>query len=77
MRRAMEPWQLTATAARARLQEGTLTAEALVRSCLERIAARETVVKAWISSTRRLPSPARGRSTRPMSAACCTACRSA
>jgi Asp-tRNA(Asn)/Glu-tRNA(Gln) amidotransferase A subunit family amidase len=47
MGRAMEPWQLTAAAARAKLQDGTLTAEALARSCLERIAAREPVVKAW------------------------------
>lgn len=44
----MEPWQLTASAAAAKLRDGTLTAEALVRSCLARIAEREPITKAWV-----------------------------
>ncbi|MBK1660040.1 amidase [Paracraurococcus ruber] len=43
----MEPWQLTAAEAAAKLQEGTLTAEALTRSCLERCAEREPITKAF------------------------------
>lgn len=42
-----EPWQLTAAEAAAKLQDGSLTAEALTRSCLERCAEREAVVKAF------------------------------
>jgi Asp-tRNA(Asn)/Glu-tRNA(Gln) amidotransferase A subunit family amidase len=38
---------LSATDAVARIEAGTLTAEKLVRDCLERIAEREPVVKAW------------------------------
>jgi len=38
---------LSATEAVARIEAGTLTAETLVRDCLERIAEREPVVQAW------------------------------
>jgi Asp-tRNA(Asn)/Glu-tRNA(Gln) amidotransferase A subunit family amidase len=38
---------LSATDAVARIEAGTLTSEALVRACLERIAEREPTVKAW------------------------------
>ncbi|NOG70269.1 amidase [Roseicella sp. DB1501] len=43
----MEPWQLTAAAAAAKLQDGSLTAEALTRSCLEHCAEREPFTKAF------------------------------
>src|SRR5687767_5716717 len=43
----MEPCYLTAAAAAAQIREKTLTSEALVRSCLERIAARDADVRAW------------------------------
>ena len=38
---------LSATEAVARIEAGTLTAETLVRACLDRIAEREPAVKAW------------------------------
>ncbi len=38
---------LSATEAVAKIEAGTLTAETLVRACLERIAEREPMVKAW------------------------------
>ena len=39
--------RLSAVAAVAAIEAGTLTAQQLVRDCLERIAERERVVKAW------------------------------
>jgi Asp-tRNA(Asn)/Glu-tRNA(Gln) amidotransferase A subunit family amidase len=44
---AMEPCFLTAAEAAARIRDKTLTSEALVRSCLERIAERDPEVRAW------------------------------
>jgi Asp-tRNA(Asn)/Glu-tRNA(Gln) amidotransferase A subunit family amidase len=42
-----EPHRLTAVEMAGRMEAGTLTAEAVVRSCLDRIAEREPVVRAW------------------------------
>ncbi|BAF88631.1 amidase [Azorhizobium caulinodans ORS 571] len=42
------PCFLTAAQAAARIKAGTLTSEALIRSCLERIGARDPAVKAWL-----------------------------
>ncbi|WP_029003124.1 amidase [Azorhizobium doebereinerae] len=44
----MEPCFLTAAEAAARIRDGKLTSEALVRSCLARIEARDPQVKAWL-----------------------------
>jgi Asp-tRNA(Asn)/Glu-tRNA(Gln) amidotransferase A subunit family amidase len=43
----IEPHRLPATTLVRLIDEGTLTAEVVVRSCLERIAQREPVVRAW------------------------------
>jgi amidase len=43
----VEPNRLPATTLVKLIEGGELTAEAVVRSCLERIAEREPVVRAW------------------------------
>jgi len=43
----MEPCLLTASEAAARIREKTLTCETLVRSCLARIAERDSEIRAW------------------------------
>ena len=43
-----EPHSLTAAEAAARIADGTLKAETLLRSCLERIREREPQVRAWV-----------------------------
>ena len=47
-------FRLSASEAAARIGEGKLTSEALVRSCLERIDSREAQVKAWVHLDRDL-----------------------
>jgi Asp-tRNA(Asn)/Glu-tRNA(Gln) amidotransferase A subunit family amidase len=43
-----EPYRLSATALARLIEGGQLTAEAVVQSCLDRIRAREPVVRAWV-----------------------------
>jgi Asp-tRNA(Asn)/Glu-tRNA(Gln) amidotransferase A subunit family amidase len=61
------PSALTATEAVAALHAGALTAEALVRACLERIAAEEPRVRAWqhLEPERALEQARRVDATRP------------
>ena len=47
-------FRLSASEAAARIREGKLTSEALVRSCLERIDSRDSQVKAWVHLDRDL-----------------------
>lgn len=44
--------RLSATDALRQIHAGTITAEALLRSCLDRIAERDTVVQAWVRNDR-------------------------
>jgi Asp-tRNA(Asn)/Glu-tRNA(Gln) amidotransferase A subunit family amidase len=44
----MEPCFLTAAAAAKKISAGTLTSEALVRSCIARIEERDPLIKAWL-----------------------------
>ncbi|MEO8655764.1 MAG: amidase, partial [Ramlibacter sp.] len=43
----MEPWRLTAAGAAALMEQGRLSSEAYVRAFLERISARDPIVRAW------------------------------
>lgn len=47
--RSVAPNELTASDALARMRDGSLTCEALVRACLTRIEARDPDVRAWIA----------------------------
>ena len=42
-----DPHELSATEAAVRIDDGDLTSEALIESCIERITAREDDVRAW------------------------------
>src|SRR4051812_4194467 len=42
-----EPYRLSATTLARQIENGELTAEAVMRSCLDRIAEREPVIRAW------------------------------
>ena len=67
---------LSATEAVAAIEAGKLTAEKLVRDCLDRIAEREPTVKAWaLLNPDAGDRPGEGRRRRPR-AASCAACPS-
>ena len=42
-----EPWERSATEAVRQITTGELTAEALMRSCLDRVEERDDAVRAW------------------------------
>ncbi|MBV9016509.1 MAG: amidase, partial [Alphaproteobacteria bacterium] len=44
---AAEPYRLPAVELARLIDQGELTADAVMQSCLERIAAREPIVRAW------------------------------
>ena len=56
----MEPHRLGAKQAARLIERGELSAQALIRSCLERIDAREPEVRAWTFVSRNIPEKAHG-----------------
>ena len=67
---------LSASEAVAGIEAGTLTSEKLVRDCLERIAEREPIVKAWAYLDPDLALAQARAADVSREAACCAACRS-
>ncbi|MGH8667740.1 MAG: amidase family protein, partial [Burkholderiales bacterium] len=53
----IEPNQLGAKEAARRIERGELDAQALIQSCLERIAARDAEVRAWVFVEKNPPIP--------------------
>ena len=56
----IEPYRLGAKEAAARIERGELTAQSLIASCLERIAAREPDVQGWVNINPRAKPDASG-----------------